>query len=98
MRSNAFDMVFWYILRECVSSAIRFLQLIDVFFDFAVQSYYKIRSNGRIFPKKNLKPRKYLANNSFFSTKSDNFAAANRSTLAFWRGARVVEEARLESV
>ena len=50
------------------------------------------------FPKKNLKPRKYLANNSFFSTKSDNFAAANRSTLAFWRGARVVEEARLERV
>ena len=50
------------------------------------------------FPKKNLKPCKYLANNSFFSPKSNNFAAANRSKLAFWRGARVVEEARLESV
>ena len=69
-----------------------------VIFDFAVQSYYKIRSNGRIFPKKNLKPRKYLANNSFLSSKSNNFAAANCSWTAFWRGARVVEEARLESV
>ena len=51
-----------------------------------------------IFPKKILKPCKYLANNSFLSPKSNNFAAANRSKLAFWRGARVVEEARLESV
>ena len=66
--------------------------------DFPLQRYYKNQSIVMIFPKKNLKPRKYLANNSFFSTKSDNFAAANRSTLAFWRGARVVEEARLESV
>ena len=50
------------------------------------------------FPKKILKPCKYLANNSFLSPKSNNFAAANRSILAFWRGARVVDEARLESV
>ena len=63
-----------------------------------VQRYYKKQSVVMFFPKKNLKPRKYLANNSFFSPKSNNFAAANRSKLAFWRGARVVEEARLESV
>ena len=50
------------------------------------------------FPKKILKPCKYLANNSFLSSKSNNFAAANCSWTAFWRGARVVEEARLESV
>ena len=41
-----------------------------------VQRYYKKQSVVMFFPKKNLNPCKFLANNSFFSPKSNNFAPA----------------------
>ena len=43
---------------------------------FQRQSYNKKLSIIHFTPKKNLNPRKFLANNSFFSPKSNNFAPA----------------------